>query len=67
MEATFTLFTRVRWRPPPETDSRLTGREVLDTAILLLKGKKVGMLQSYHHMGAIWTMYAAYVTQAMPV
>lgn len=42
-------------------------REVLDTAILLLKGKKVGMLQSYHHMGAIWTMYAAYVTQAMPV
>ncbi|GAA5869211.1 hypothetical protein JCM3774_003981 [Rhodotorula dairenensis] len=41
--------------------------EVLDTAILLLKGKKVGMLQSYHHMGAIWTMYAAYVTQAMPV
>ncbi|BGP27851.1 fatty acid elongase [Rhodotorula toruloides] len=41
--------------------------EIVDTAILLLKGKKVGMLQSYHHMGAIWTMYAAYATQAMPV
>lgn len=47
--------------------ARPDDREVLDTAILLLKGKKVGMLQSYHHMGAIWTMYAAYVTQAMPV
>lgn len=25
------------------------------------------MLQSYHHCGAIWTMYSAYVTQAMPI
>ncbi|GAA5822616.1 hypothetical protein JCM5353_005505 [Sporobolomyces roseus] len=41
--------------------------EIVDTAILLLKGKKVGMLQSYHHTGAIWTMYAAYRTQAMAV
>ncbi|GAA5824231.1 hypothetical protein JCM3770_004340 [Rhodotorula araucariae] len=41
--------------------------EIVDTAILLLKGKKVGMLQSYHHTGAIWTMYSAYVTQAMPI
>ncbi|GJN94014.1 hypothetical protein Rhopal_007077-T1 [Rhodotorula paludigena] len=41
--------------------------EIVDTAILLLKGKKVGMLQSYHHCGAIWTMYSAYVTQAMPI
>ncbi|GAA5887173.1 hypothetical protein JCM6882_009473 [Rhodosporidiobolus microsporus] len=41
--------------------------EVLDTAILLLKGKKVGMLQSYHHCGAIWTMFAGYRAQAMPI
>ncbi|CEQ42751.1 SPOSA6832_04606 [Sporobolomyces salmonicolor] len=41
--------------------------EIVDTAILLLKGKKVGMLQSYHHTGAIWTMYAAFRAQAMPV
>ncbi|GAA5941252.1 elongation of very long chain fatty acids protein [Sporobolomyces koalae] len=41
--------------------------EIVDTAILLLKGKKVGMLQSYHHTGAIWTMYAAYRTQTMAV
>ncbi|GAA6062524.1 hypothetical protein JCM10212_001574 [Sporobolomyces blumeae] len=41
--------------------------EIVDTAILLLKGKKVGMLQSYHHTGAVWTMYAAYRTQTMAV
>ncbi|GAA5960832.1 hypothetical protein JCM21900_002298 [Sporobolomyces salmonicolor] len=41
--------------------------EIVDTAILLLKGKKVGMLQSYHHTGAIWTMYAAFRAQAMPI
>lgn len=26
--------------------------EVLDTVIILAKGKKVGMLQSYHHTGS---------------
>jgi hypothetical protein len=36
--------------------------EVLDTVIILAKGKKVGMLQSYHHTGAIYTMYAGYRT-----
>ncbi|BGP20341.1 hypothetical protein JCM10213_001606 [Rhodosporidiobolus nylandii] len=41
--------------------------EIVDTAILLLKGKKVGMLQSYHHMGAVWTMFAGYRAQAMPI
>ncbi|GAA5880703.1 hypothetical protein JCM8547_007570 [Rhodosporidiobolus lusitaniae] len=41
--------------------------EIVDTAILLLKGKKVGMLQSYHHMGAVWTMFAGYRSQAMPI
>lgn len=41
--------------------------EILDTAILLAKGKKVGMLQSYHHYGAMVTMHAAYRTAAMPV
>lgn len=34
---------------------RLTFSRFLQ-AILLLKGKKVGMLQSYHHTGAIWTV-----------
>ncbi|GAA6020328.1 hypothetical protein JCM10207_003230 [Rhodosporidiobolus poonsookiae] len=41
--------------------------EIMDTAILLLKGKKVGMLQSYHHAGACLTMYAGYRAQAMPI
>ncbi|GAA5991834.1 hypothetical protein JCM11641_002119, partial [Rhodosporidiobolus odoratus] len=41
--------------------------EIMDTAILLLKGKKVGMLQSYHHAGAVWTMFAGYRAQAMPI
>lgn len=41
--------------------------EVLDTVILLGKGKKVGMLQSYHHTGAMWTMFAGYSTMSMPI
>lgn len=41
--------------------------EVLDTVIILAKGKKVGMLQSYHHTGAMWTMYAGYRTMSMPI
>ncbi|KAK4048631.1 hypothetical protein OIV83_004601 [Microbotryomycetes sp. JL201] len=41
--------------------------EIVDTAVILAKGKKVGMLQSYHHFGAMLTMYSAYRTAALPV
>ncbi|KAL8292504.1 hypothetical protein RQP46_001116 [Phenoliferia psychrophenolica] len=41
--------------------------EVIDTAIILAKGKRVGMLQSYHHTGAIWTMFAGFRTGAFPI
>lgn len=34
------------------------GYEVVDSIILVLKGKKVSNLQSYHHAGAMWTMWA---------
>ncbi len=33
--------------------------EVIDSVILLLKGKKVGQLQSYHHAGALISMWIA--------
>lgn len=36
-------------------------------AIILLKGKRVDLLQSYHHTGAIWTMYAGFRSAAPPV
>lgn len=36
--------------------------EVLDTIIILMKGKKVGMLQSYHHFGAMVAMASGYNT-----
>lgn len=41
--------------------------EVLDSLILLLKGKKVSNLQSYHHAGAIICMWIAYRYQSQPV
>lgn len=41
--------------------------EIVDTAIILLKGKRVDLLQSYHHTGAIWTMYAGFRSAAPPV
>ncbi|KAM0787310.1 hypothetical protein ACM66B_007084 [Microbotryomycetes sp. NB124-2] len=41
--------------------------EVVDTMVILAKGKKVGMLQSYHHFGAMLTMFSAYRTSATPV
>ncbi|KAM0752038.1 hypothetical protein T439DRAFT_199602 [Meredithblackwellia eburnea MCA 4105] len=41
--------------------------EIVDTAIILAKGKKVGLLQSYHHMGAVWTMFAGFRTASMPI
>ncbi|GAK65174.1 fatty acid elongase [Moesziomyces antarcticus] len=41
--------------------------EVFDSVILLLKGKKVSNLQSYHHAGAIICMWIAYRYQSQPV
>lgn len=32
--------------------------EVVDSLILALKGKHVSNLQSYHHAGAMWTMWS---------
>lgn len=34
--------------------------EVMDSVILYLKGKKIGNLQSYHHAGALFSMWIAY-------
>ncbi|GAC94388.1 likely fatty acid elongase [Pseudozyma hubeiensis SY62] len=41
--------------------------EVVDSVILLLKGKRVSNLQSYHHAGAIICMWVAYRYQSQPV
>ncbi|ORY73626.1 ELO family [Leucosporidium creatinivorum] len=41
--------------------------EVVDTAIILAKGKKVQSLQSYHHAGAMLTMFAGVRTSATPI
>ncbi|PWN19999.1 hypothetical protein BCV69DRAFT_283523 [Microstroma glucosiphilum] len=41
--------------------------EVIDSAILVLKGKVVSNLQSYHHAGALLAMWIAYRYQATPV
>lgn len=41
--------------------------EVVDTAILLLKGTKVKPLQVYHHSGAIAAMYAGVRFQSTPI
>ncbi|EPQ27846.1 uncharacterized protein PFL1_04590 [Pseudozyma flocculosa PF-1] len=41
--------------------------EVVDSLILLLKGKKISNLQSYHHAGAIICMWIAYRYQSQPV
>ncbi|EST04868.1 GNS1/SUR4 membrane protein [Kalmanozyma brasiliensis GHG001] len=41
--------------------------EVVDSIILLLKGKRVSNLQSYHHAGAIICMWVAYRYQSQPV
>ncbi|KDE07202.1 hypothetical protein MVLG_02602 [Microbotryum lychnidis-dioicae p1A1 Lamole] len=40
--------------------------EVVDTAIILAKGKRVGMLQSYHHAGAVISMGYAFRSMSMP-
>ncbi|KAH8919678.1 hypothetical protein BT69DRAFT_1223804 [Atractiella rhizophila] len=41
--------------------------EVIDTIIILVKGKKAHVLQEYHHAGAIITMWAALRFAAFPV
>ena len=41
--------------------------EVVDSVILLIKGKKISNLQSYHHAGAIICMWVAYRYQSQPV
>lgn len=41
--------------------------EVVDSVILLVKGKRVSNLQSYHHAGAIICMWIAYRYQSQPV
>jgi uncharacterized membrane protein len=41
--------------------------EVIDSLILVLKGKVVSNLQSYHHAGALLAMWIAYRYQATPV
>ncbi|PWN36769.1 uncharacterized protein FA14DRAFT_166349 [Meira miltonrushii] len=41
--------------------------EVMDSIILYLKGKKIGNLQSYHHAGALFSMWIAYRLQAQAV
>lgn len=41
--------------------------EVVDSMILVLKGKKVSNLQSYHHAGALLAMWIAYRFQSQAV
>lgn len=41
--------------------------EVLDTAIILTKGKKSSMLQTYHHAGAMLCMWAGIRYMAPPI
>ncbi|KAL1917244.1 uncharacterized protein VTP21DRAFT_4900 [Calcarisporiella thermophila] len=41
--------------------------EVIDTVIILLKGRRSSLLQTYHHTGAILCMWAATNYMAIPV
>jgi hypothetical protein len=41
--------------------------EVLDTAIILAKGKRSPLLQTYHHAGAMITMFAGAKYRATPI
>ncbi|KAI5811806.1 ELO family [Pyronema omphalodes] len=41
--------------------------EVIDTAIILLKGKKSSLLQTYHHSGAMICMWAGIRYMAPPI
>ncbi|EMG47237.1 ELOVL3 Elongation of very long chain fatty acids protein 3 [Candida maltosa Xu316] len=41
--------------------------EVIDTAVILLKGKPSSLLQSYHHAGAMMCMWAGIRYQSPPI
>lgn len=41
--------------------------EVIDTMIILAKGKKSPLLQTYHHAGAMITMFAGAKYRAVPI
>ena len=41
--------------------------EILDTAIVLTKGKKSSLLQTYHHTGAIFAMWAGVRYMSPPI
>ncbi|KAI9491649.1 ELO family [Zychaea mexicana] len=41
--------------------------EVIDTAIILLKGRRSSLLQTYHHSGAMLTMWAGIRYKATPI
>ncbi|KAF7723873.1 hypothetical protein EC973_001545 [Apophysomyces ossiformis] len=41
--------------------------EVVDTAIILLKGRRSSLLQTYHHAGAMITMWAGIRYQTQPI
>ncbi|KAF9580745.1 hypothetical protein BGW38_002483 [Lunasporangiospora selenospora] len=41
--------------------------EIVDTIIILLKGRRSSLLQTYHHAGAIITMYLGYNFRAHPI
>ncbi|KAF9959215.1 hypothetical protein BGZ65_000717 [Modicella reniformis] len=41
--------------------------EIVDTIIILLKGRRSSLLQTYHHAGAIITMYLGYNYRAQPI
>ncbi|KAG0364534.1 ELO family [Gamsiella multidivaricata] len=41
--------------------------EIVDTIIILLKGRRSSLLQTYHHAGAIITMYLGYNYRAHPI
>ncbi|KAI9179226.1 hypothetical protein H9P43_005889 [Blastocladiella emersonii ATCC 22665] len=41
--------------------------EILDTVIILAKGKQSSLLQTYHHIGAILCMHVNYYTASTPV
>ncbi|KXN70392.1 fatty acid elongase [Conidiobolus coronatus NRRL 28638] len=41
--------------------------EIVDTMIILLKGNTTSLLQTYHHAGAIFTMWAGFSSHAFPI
>jgi len=40
--------------------------EFLDSVILILKGRRVSLLQSYHHAGVVVCLYLLYLTRMIP-